>query len=173
MTWRPTSEDPRISTVRWKALRGNLGYTASVGTTWLWSARGQLQYSPDVLISGESFGLGGLASVRGTSIDRPIVGDKGFAGTLELTSPELTTGLRLLGFMDAGWLGNNNPNGANKPASDRLASAGLGLRYANEPYALSLDYGRLVSGSRVPLVVNSAAPQKGDERLYINLSVRF
>ena len=85
----------------------------------------------------------------------------------------MATGLRLLGFLDAGWLGNNSPNGANKPSSDRLASAGLGLRYAKEPFAVSLDYGRLVTGSRVPLAVNSAAPQQGDDRFYVNLSLRF
>jgi hemolysin activation/secretion protein len=81
--------------------------------------------------------------------------------------------LRLLGFVDAGWLGNNSPNGTNKPSSDRLASAGLGLRYSTGPVALSLDYGRIVAGSRVPLVFNSAAPQEGDERVYVSVSVRF
>ena len=85
----------------------------------------------------------------------------------------MATGLRLLGFLDAGWLGNNSPNGTSKPSSDRLASAGLGLRYAKEPFAVSLDYGRLVTGSRVPLAVNSAAPQQGDDRFYVNLSMRF
>jgi hypothetical protein len=30
-----------------------------------------------------------------------------------------------------------------------------------------------VSGSRIPLSLNSSAPQRGDERFYINLSVRF
>jgi hemolysin activation/secretion protein len=167
------NEDPRITTAAWKALRGGASYSAPFAQTWIWSARTQYQYSPDVLISGEQFGLGGLGSVRGTSIDRPITGDKGVSASLEITSPELATGLRLLGFVDAGWLGNNSPNGANKPSSDRLASVGLGLRYAKEPFAVSLDYGRLVTGSRVPLALNSAAPQRGDDRFYVNLSLRF
>ena len=167
------SEDPRITTERWKAVHGGISYSAALAKTWVWSARAQYQYSPDVLISGEQFGLGGLGSVRGTSVDRPITGDIGVSGSFELSTPELQPGLRLLGFVDAGWLSNNSPNGTSRPSTDRLASVGLGLRFAREPFAVSLDYGRLVAGSRVPLSLNSAAPQKGDDRFYVNLSVRF
>jgi hemolysin activation/secretion protein len=167
------NEDPRIATVHWKAVRGGINYTAPLAGTWLWSARAQFQFSPDVLISGEQFGLGGLGSVRGTSIDRPMTGDKGAAGSVEITTPELGTGFRLLGFIDAGWLGNNSPNGANKPSSDHLASAGVGLRFLRGPFAAALDYGRLVNSSKVPLALNSASPQRGDDRFYVNLSVRF
>lgn len=167
------NEDPRIATVHWKALRGGVNYTAALARGWLWSARTQFQYSPDVLISGEQFGLGGLGSVRGTDIDRPMTGDKGIAGSVEVTSPELGAGLRLLGFVDAGWLGNNGPNGATRPSSDHLASVGVGLRYVREPFAASLDYGRLLNSSKVPLALNSASPQRGDDRVYVNLSMRF
>jgi hemolysin activation/secretion protein len=167
------SEDPRVDTVHWKALRGSINYTAPLEKTWLFSARGSFQYSPDVLISGEQFGLGGLGSVRGTSIDRPITGDSGLAATVEVTTPELVAGLRMLGFVDAGWLGNNKANGANKPSTDRLASVGVGLRYVQDPVAFTLDYGRIVTGSRVGLAFNSTAPQRGDDRVYVGLSVRF
>ncbi|MDB5957424.1 ShlB/FhaC/HecB family hemolysin secretion/activation protein [Ramlibacter sp.] len=167
------SEDPRISKLHWKAVRGSASYTAPLAQTWIWSLRGNFQYSPDVLISGEQFGLGGLASVRGTEIERPISADKGVSATLEITTPELLAGLRGLGFVDAGYVWNNEPDGLNKPASDRLASVGLGLRYARGPFVASVDYGRLVLGSRIPLTVNSAAPQSGDDRWYVNLGVRF
>ena len=166
------AEDPNINTRRWKALRGGANYSATLQGAWVWSLRGQYQYSPDVLISGEQFGLGGLASVRGSSIERPLSADKGVSGTLELTTPELTPGLRVLGFVDAGWLGNNNPTPP-KPTTDHLASTGLGLRYSTGTYALSMDYGYIFVGSRVPLSLNSSAPQRGDKRFYINLSVRF
>jgi len=167
------NEDPRIATVSWKALRGGISYAAPLAATWTWSARAQFQYSPDVLISGEQFGLGGFGSVRGTRNDRPIAGDKGVLGSVEITTPELMAGLRLLGFADAGWLGNNDPNGTNKPSSDRLASLGVGARYGVGKFALSLDYGRIVTGSRVPLGFNSGAPQRGDDRLYLFLSWRL
>lgn len=88
--------------------------------------------------------------------------------------PEFLPGLRLAGFVeDAGWLSNNNPNGTSKPSSDRLAGLGLGLRYGNGPVSITADYGRLVRGSNVPLTINTGSPQKGDEKLYLNMSVRF
>jgi hemolysin activation/secretion protein len=167
------SEDPRIDTVHWKAIRGGASYTGQLAKTWLWSARTLYQYSPDVLISGEQFGLGGQASVRGTDIERPISGDKGISATFELSTPELARGLRLLGFVDGGYLWNNRPNGTSKPASDRLASIGVGLRWFYGNASISADYGRLVVGSRVPLALNSAAPQNGDDRFYVNLGLRF
>jgi len=167
------SEDPRLTTTRWKALRGGLSYAAPLGESWTWSARAQYQVSPDVLISGEQFGLGGMGSVRGTAVDRPVSGDKGVSGSVEFASPELAPGLRAIAFADAGWLGNNEPNGVNKPSSDRLASVGLGLRYLAGIWTVTADYGRLVLGSRVPLTVNAAAPQRGDDKLYVNVGVRF
>lgn len=167
------SEDPRIDTVHFKVLRGAASYTAPFAQTWLWSLRGTAQYSPDVLISGEQFGLGGLSSVRGTEIERPLSGDKGISATFEVTTPELVTGLRALGFIDAGYIRNNNPNGFNRPSSDRLSSVGLGLRYSRDWFTASLDYGHLLTGSRVPLSVNSSSPQKGDDRWYISIGVRF
>lgn len=166
------AEDPNISTTRWKALRGGANYSTVFHGNWLWGVRGQYQYSPDALISGEQFGLGGLGSVRGTGIERPISGDKGLSATFEVTTPEMMPGLRLLGFVDAGWLGNNDP-APPRPGTDRLASVGLGLRYGNGPYAVSADYGHIVSGSRVPLTLNSSSPQRGDDRFYVNVSVRF
>ncbi|WP_194792801.1 ShlB/FhaC/HecB family hemolysin secretion/activation protein [Caenimonas koreensis] len=169
------NENARIDTVHWKALRGAFSYVAPFANKeWVWAVRGQYQYSPDVLIAGEQFGLGGLGSVRGTDIDRPITGDSGLSGTFEVTSPEVSPGLRFIGFFDAGYLSNNKSNGlADKPTSDWLSSVGLGLRYSAEPFALSMDYGRLIHGSKVPLILNSAAPKRGDDRFYLSLSVRF
>lgn len=167
------TEDPRIDTVRWKALRGTASYSAPLATTWLWTARGMVQYSPDVLIAGEQFGIGGISSVRGTELERPVTGDKGISGTLELTTPELEPGWRLLGFVDAGYVRNNKPDFVLNPRSDRLASIGVGTRYVRGPFSLAIDYGTLVLGSRVPLSVNSGSPRKGDDRFYITLAYRL
>ena len=167
------TEDPRIKTIYFKAVRGAANYTAPVFGTWSWNARGAFQYSPDVLISGEQFGIGGVASVRGTDTERPVTGDSGVSGTLELVTPELTQGLHLLGFLDAGWVRNNDPDGLTNPATDRLVSVGLGLRFVRGPVVATADYGKLLRGSRVPLSVNSGSPQKNDDRFYITVGIRF
>ena len=166
------SEDPRIETAAWHALRGAASYSAPLMTTWLWSARMAFQYSPDVLIAGEQFGIGGVGSVRGTDIDRPVTGDSGVSGTVEILTPELEPGLRLLGFLDAGWVRNESPDAFN-PRSDGLTSVGFGLRYNQGRFTASLDYGVLLRGSKVPLTQNSGSPQKGDDRLYVTVGVRF
>lgn len=166
------SEDPRITQARFTALRANANYLGVLGDGWSWSARGQFQYSADALIAGEQLGLGGASSVRGTS-ERPISGDRGLFASLEVNTPELQPGLRLLGFVDAGWLRNNNPNATNKPASDHLASVGLGLRYSRGTFALSAEWGRIVTGSVLATAANPAMPRAGDNKLHVNLTARF
>ncbi len=167
------SEDARITSANWRALRGSANYLTSFAGGWLWSVRGQFQYSPDALISGEQFGIGGASSVRGTG-ERPVAGDSGLLASSEISTRELAPGLRLLGFVDAGWLSNNNANGNPKPSNDSLASVGLGLRYASPVgYALSAEYGRIVSGSSLPFAPGSGIPQSGDQKLHFNFSARF
>ncbi|HUR87588.1 MAG TPA: ShlB/FhaC/HecB family hemolysin secretion/activation protein [Ramlibacter sp.] len=166
-------ENKRITQVHWKALRGNVSYLAPFATAWLLTARGSWQLSPDVLISGEQFGLGGLGSVRGTEIDRPITADSGVSGTIEAMTPEVLTGLRFLGFVDGGVLWNQKPNGSDKPSNDHLMSVGLGLRYVKDAFSLAFDYGHIVVGSRVDPAFNSAAPKKGEHRFYVNAQIRF
>jgi hemolysin activation/secretion protein len=164
-------------TNRFKILRGGGNYSSVLGKNWFWSARGLVQYTPNTLIAGEAFGLGGSSSVRGTG-ERVISGDKGVFTSLELSSPEVAEGLRFTGFVDAGWLYNNNNTvaAANpaRPASDKLASVGLGMRFARQSgLAISADYAQVVTGSMVPITINSSAPKKGDSKLHVNLSVRF
>jgi len=166
------SEDARITTASWRALRGGANYLASVGDGWLWGVRTQFQWASDALIAGEQFGLGGATSVRGAG-ERVLSGDNGLLLSTELTTRELAPGLRLLGFVDLGWLGNRNPNGNPKPASDSLSSAGIGLRYVQPSYSLTADYGRVMGGSSLPFVAGSGIPRSGDQKLHINLSGRF
>lgn len=165
------TEDTRITTASWTALRGGANYLAGLGGGWLWGVRGQFQYSPDALIAGEQFGIGGATSVRGTG-ERPISADSGLAFSGEITTPELAPGWRALGFVDAGWLGNNNAN-INKLASDNIASVGLGVRYVRSGLSLSADYGRVVTGSALPASSGTSYPREGDDKLHINLTARF
>jgi len=165
------SEDARLDTVRWKSMRGGANYLSSFANGWLWGVRGQFQYSPDALISGEQFGIGGASSVRGTG-ERPLSGDRGLFTTLEITTPALAPGLQALGFVDGGWLNNHNPT-PTKPESDQLVSVGLGLRYQAGKVGFTADWGRLVTGSSQVPAVGANIPQAGDEKLHLNLNVRF
>jgi len=167
------SEDPRVSTANWKVLRGGANYFKSFASGWLWSLRGLAQYSGDALISGEQFGLGGASSIRGTG-ERAISGDSGLLISTESTSHELLPGLRALAFLDAGWLRNRDSGlNPNKPATDQLASAGLGLRYSTASFGLSLDWGRVVKGSVLPSPAGSGIPQTGDKKVHVNITARF
>ena len=162
------TEDPRISTARWKAVRGGGNYSAGFAGNWVWTAKLQGQYSPDALISGEQFGTGGSSSVRGMG-ERPVSGDKGVFGSIEITTPEMAPGLRWAGFFDAAQVENNNPNATNKPPRDSIASVGLGLRYGVNQMTLTADYARVLNGSVVP----TANVSKGDDKLHLNMAVRF
>lgn len=165
--------DLRLTTANWKALRGGGNYSAALDGGWRWGWRGQFQYSPDALISGEQFGIGGTGSVRGTN-ERPLSGDSGIFSSLEVATPELRPGLRAIGFVDAGWLRNHRSElSANKPASDQLVSVGLGLRYAMGNYGFSAEWGRVVKGSVLPSAPVSGIPATGDEKIHINLNLRF
>lgn len=167
------SEDPRINRVDWRAIRGNVNYMRALSSGWLVAARGQFQYSPDALISGEQFGVGGSTSVRGTS-ERPMSGDSGLTASLELTSPVLGSGLRAVTFLDGGWISNHdsvmNPG---KPASDQLISIGMGLRHSTGIYELSADWGRVVAGSVLPITPGSGIPRSGDQKAHVNVVARF
>ncbi|MGQ0708446.1 MAG: ShlB/FhaC/HecB family hemolysin secretion/activation protein [Rhodoferax sp.] len=167
------SEDTRVTTTEWSAWRADFNMAAGLGGGWLFGAKGQLQYSTDALLSGEQFGLGGSASVRGTS-ERAISGDSGLLWSLELSTPELLPGLRLLGFMDAGLLQSNNTAGSSsKVARDTLSSVGLGLRYGAGAIGLSAEYARLLQGATPPDTVPAGLPRKGDDKLHINVTARF
>jgi hemolysin activation/secretion protein len=163
-----------ISSRAFKILRAGHQYSASLGKSWLWSMRSQAQWSNTALIAGEQIGLGGTGSLRGAP-DRAISGDAGLLSSLEITSPELMKGLRLTGFVDAGWLSNRSAQSCTcRVPNDRLASLGLGLRYGHESgISLNADYGRLLNTSKLPLTSNSSAPQKGDDKLHLTMSVRF
>ena len=168
------SDDARIRTVNWTALRMGANYMGSFASGWLWNVRGQLQYSPHALIAGEQFGIGGSSSVRGTG-ERVLSGDSGVAATLEFSTPEWWPGLRFHTFVDAGRLSSNDTDltSSGKLSSDQLASAGLGLRYTIGSVGLSAEWGRIVTGGTPPAGTGAAPPAVGDEKLHVNLTARF
>jgi hemolysin activation/secretion protein len=168
------SENPQITTVRWKALRASMDYMGEMPSGWQMVSRLLAQYSPDLLLAGEGFGLGGVGSVRGAP-ERALHGDSGVSITLEGATPAMLGGLRLAAFLDAGAIKSDMDNTETRRSRDRLASVGLGLRYAH-PGGINLtaDYGYVVLGSRVNLPDNqNPAPQKGDDKLHLSLTYVF
>lgn len=94
--------------------------------------------------------------------------------SVEVTTPELRPGLRVLSFVDAGWLYNHNSTAnSNKPANDRLNSAGVGLRYASGAYGLSVDWAQVIVGSVLPLSSGSTIPQSGDRKIHLSFTAKF
>ena len=162
------SEDARISTSNWQALRASVTHNRNLGA-WGLTAKAQGQAAGTALIGAEQLSVGGLGYVKGSP---GVSSDSGVAGSLELTSPAWE-GLRFLVGLDNAWL-SNRATSSTKPASDQLTSASLGLRYnhTNGVFA-SLDYGYLLTSSRQSLIVNPTAPQKGAHLTYVSLGWRF
>jgi hemolysin activation/secretion protein len=111
------------------------------------------QYTPDELVPGEQFGIGGQDSVRGF-LEREFINDKGFRGTTEVYSPDFgpRTGignlrLRLLAFYDWGQLTRNDPQPFDTDGT-HIGSTGVGLRlFHASSLSLRADYARVVDGA--------------------------
>ena len=101
-----------------------------------WSAAVRVngQWTNDLLVPVEFFGVGGADSVRGF-YTREAGGDRGLRVSTEVFTPELAphlglsrSGLRLLGFVDAGRVRRDEPL-PGEVGQRTLASVGLGLRF--------------------------------------------
>jgi hemolysin activation/secretion protein len=107
------------------------------------NSRIEVQYSPDALVSGEKFGLGGVGSVRGYA-ERELAGDKGYllrfeaaTAALELTD---TWRLRPYLFVDHGRVMNHRDMPCRDANETSCALTGLGV-------GARLNMGRKASAS--------------------------
>ena len=110
-----------------------------------WQARALIggQYTGNALVAGEQFGLGGADSVRGYML-REVVNDRGYAGQLELYTPELSSRfglsdnykMRLLAFYDSGSVKRNHAL-PGEALGDSIGSVGFGARVG---YGKSLSF---------------------------------
>lgn len=105
------------------------------------------QYSPHALISGEKFGLGGAASVRGYT-ERELTGDSGFALRVEALAPRVGPTMFQLQpylFVDHGRVTNHKDLSCRgtTETSCQLTSAGLGARMSiGRNASATVDVGR-------------------------------
>jgi len=102
-----------------------------------WQARFAMngQYTDDMLVTGEQFGVGGAESVRGFA-EREITSERGHRGTAEIYTPDFggKTGVagaraRALTFVDWGGVYRVNP-APGEIHRQHIASAGFGFRFS-------------------------------------------
>lgn len=152
----------------WKAVRYGLDASYALDA-WGLSARVQGQYSNDALYSGEQFGLGGVASVRGLR-DREISGNRGYTVTLEALGPQLAESLRPVLFFDAGSVRGLAPG---LGSGDNASSIGVGARWNwDRRLDVSADLAYVLNGieSQPGGITGTSA---GDTKLNFSLFYRF
>lgn len=123
--------NPRYFVSRW-----GFNHNRALASDWQfrWGMNGQL--TRDMLVSGEQFGIGGADSVRGF-LEREIINDNGFRGTVEFYTPDfagkipLVAGARMraLAFYDWGAVRRINPAPL-EMHSQHISSMGVGVRFS-------------------------------------------
>lgn len=148
------------------------GFNASKAFEGDWQARIAYtgQYTRDALVSGEQFGLGGPASVRGYLV-REVANDKGYSAQLEGLTPDIakTVGLpdafrlRAAAFYDFGGIKRNQAL-PGEETGKFIASTGFGIR---------MNYGKSMS-LRVDIaqILKAAGTRQTNEQR-VDASVAF
>ena len=154
------------------SLRFNASTQLKLMEQWQLALRLQGQVSPDALVPGEQFGVGGSTAVRGYE-EREVTGDSGLAAALELQGPNLVGSgfsaidqLRLLGFVDAG----RAMNRLGTPCRDlqsrcNLSSIGLGARVGGRGLQASADWAVALD--------NGVRTSRHDQRLHLRVVYSF
>jgi hemolysin activation/secretion protein len=126
------------------------------------------QLTRDMLIPGEQFGIGGADSVRGF-LEREIVNDNGYRGTLEFYTPEFGNvvpvagaRMRALAFYDWGAVRRMRP-AVLEVHGQHVSSAGFGVRFSRgSNLSFRMD---------VATVIDSGGLQKsGDVRVHASFA---
>ncbi len=153
----------------WNAWRATLNADLRLPKAWQIQARLLAQYSDDLLIPGEQFGLGGINTVRGFE-ERELTGDRGISARLQLWSPPTVSQLQLGVFSDAGSLRRLQPK-VGEVGSDTLVSIGVSARWGwKSRLNLQADYGYVLDGIDSG---NPDATTDNDSRLHASLVYRF
>jgi len=130
------------------------------------------QYTNDMLVAGEQFGIGGMDTVRGY-LPREASNDKGYATQLEMYTPNVSDNvgmsdkwrMRFVGFYDFGYVKRVDPL-PGEQHSKYLASTGVGMRMSySKSVSLRLDLSNVLKthGTR----------QEGDIRLNGSLVLSY
>jgi hemolysin activation/secretion protein len=131
-------------------LRAGGAYSQALPRHFLFRAVFNAQYTNDLLVPGEQFGMGGVYSVRGF-FEREAINDMGAQGSVEVYTPDFAKrfsdrwSMRALVFADAASGSDNEP--ARGPDNE-LSSLGFGLQVAQgKQLALRLDWAYVTQGA--------------------------
>ena len=158
--------NPRYFATRW-----GFNHNRSLPRDWQFRLGMSGQWTRDMMISGEQFGIGGADSVRGF-MEREIVNDHGYRGTTEFYTPDLgqyvkVSGarVRLVGFYDWGAVRRIRP-AVLETHGQHVSSVGVGVRFSRGTNtSLRLD---------VATVTDSGGLQKiGDVRVHASFAYIF
>jgi hemolysin activation/secretion protein len=155
----------------YQAWKVNAQFTERFANQWTLRVGVSGQFTQDLLIAAEQFGIGGADSVRGFG-EREAAGDQGVRAGMELTfTPWELGALRLvpLMFVDAASVRRNAPL-AGEIGTQTLSSVGLGLRAASGRHAsLRADWGYVTQGLVGPADSAPNGATRGDSRLHMSL----
>lgn len=174
--------DKDFKNVRFESRAGyriyRLGASLSGATPQDWQYRVNFtgQYTEDVLVPGEQFGLGGAESIRGFG-ERYVSKDRGYRTSFEVYSPDMgkklgtdNLRLRLLTFYDTGRLGITNPQPGEIPVAS-LDSMGFGIRLNYKSnLIIKLDYAQVLHDSTQ---IGSASGRTHANRLHAAIAIVF
>lgn len=166
-----TSSFGRVDSNSWSALRYNLSFDQVFAESWLFHAGMSGQYSDDLLISGEQFGVGGSKSLRGFE-ERTVTGDRGYQTSVEIWTP-VYAGSRFLMFVDQA-----SVEDLFSDVTYDLLSAGLGLRWSwKQQLSVSMDFGVILKGLETDEGINTGTDDpinlEDDSKAHFNLVYRF
>ena len=127
------------------------GFDGAVDVYRDWQARVNFmgQYTDDLLVPGEQFGIGGANSVRGF-LERELSNDRGYSAQFEVYTPNFAPLLnaadwqiRALTFYDMGYNRRNDPL-PGEIARESISSAGLGIRLGYGDLNIRFDWARVL-----------------------------
>ena len=131
-------------------LRAGGAYSQALPRQFIFRALFNAQYTNDLLVAGEQFGMGGVYSVRGF-FERETINDIDIQGSVEAYTPDLGKrfsdrwSVRALVFADAASGRDNEPV---RGPDNKLSSVGVGLQVAKgQQLALRLDWAYVTQGA--------------------------
>ncbi|MBL8377199.1 MAG: ShlB/FhaC/HecB family hemolysin secretion/activation protein [Burkholderiales bacterium] len=168
----PPADASRNLSADWMAWRFAAETIWRVHGDWSLSGRVRAQHAGQSLIAGEKFGAGGASSVRALP-ERALIGDTGHTASVEVWTPPLWEGLRVLGFYDQGRVRTREP-APGATAIESVGSVGFGLRWQYKAQlAVALDYGVVILGHAPSNAASAPQNTRGRDRMHVNLTLRF